>query len=338
MKRASTPTFVLTLPLVVKPQEERMLLAKMECGRRLYNATLSEALRRHTLLKESKNWQKTRSVSNKKVRSTEFQKLSKQAGFTPAGMITFARACKNSAGWKEHLGSNVTQRIAERVFAAVQHYAFGKRGRPRFKGVSRPLHSLEATTNAANIIWKPSTGCVESGRLTLPALLPSSQQDPYLHEALANKTKYCRVLWRNVNGKKRWFVQLMQEGIAPAKYAVSGGAVVGLDIGPSTLAVVGDNSTSLVKFCDSVVQPWKETRRLQRAMDRSKRATNPHCFNASGTWKKGQKFNPSRRYSALRTDYAEIERKLAAERKRSHGELANQILGLGNVIQSETLS
>ena len=36
--------------------------------------------------------------------------------------------------------------------------------------------------------------------------------------------------------------------------------------------------------------------------------------------------------------YAEVERKLAAERKRAHGELANQILGLGSIIQSETLS
>ncbi|MHB8254626.1 MAG: hypothetical protein ACYDEV_13230 [Acidiferrobacter sp.] len=33
-----------------------------------------------------------------------------------------------------------------------------------------------------------------------------------------------------------------------------------------------------------------------------------------------------------------MERQLAAERKRSHGELTNQILGLGHVISSETLS
>ncbi len=130
----------------------------------------------------------------------------------------------------------------------------------------------------------------------------------------------------------------MQEGVAPIKHEQHCGEIVGLDIGPSTIAVVGDNCASLVRFCESVIQPWKETRRLQRAMDRSKRATSPQCFNANGTWKKGQKFTPSKRYTALRIDYAEVERKLAAERKRAHGELANQILGLGNIIQSETLS
>lgn len=338
MKRSGTPTFVLTLPLVVKPGEDRALIASMEAGRRLYNATLDEMLRRHGLLKQSKAWQNARTITEKKLRSDEFKRLSAKFGFTPAATITFARKCKNKAGWKDRLGSNVTQRIAEQVFASMQEYAFGKRGRPRFKGTNRPLHSLEATTNAANIIWKPKTGCVEFGKLTLPALLPSLAQDPYLHQALTSKTKYGRILWRNVNGVRRWYLQLMQEGIAPVKHAQATGEIVGLDIGPSTIAVVGDDSASLVKFCDSVVQPWKATRRLQRAMDRSRRATNPHCFNDNGTWKKGQKFTPSKRYGKLRTAYAEVERKLAAERKRAHGELANQILGLGNVIQSETLS
>ena len=338
MKRTVTPTFVLSIPLVVKPSEDRILIGRMEAGRRLYNATLGETLRRHDLLKQSKAWQHTCTLFDKKLRSSEFQRLSKEAGFTPAAMITFARTCKNEAGWQDRLGSNVTQRIAEHVFAAVQQYAFGKRGRPRFKGSNRPLHSLEATTNAANIIWKPTTGCVEFGDLTLAALLPTRSQDPYLHQALVHRTKYCRVLWRNVNGARRWFVQLMQEGMAPSKHAVAEGSIVGLDIGPSTIAIVGDDSASLVKFCETVVQPWKETRRLQRAMDRSKRATNPQCFNANGTWKKGQKFTPSKRYRAIRTEYAEVERKLAAERKCAHGELANQILGMGNVIHSETLS
>ena len=46
----------------------------------------------------------------------------------------------------------------------------------------------------------------------------------------------------------------------------------------------------------------------------------------------GPKFTPSKRYTALRTEGAEIERKLAAERKRAHGERVNSMLGLGTVI------
>jgi len=53
MKRGGAPTFVLTLPRVVKPGEDRILIECMEAGGHL-NATLDEALRRHGLLKQSK--------------------------------------------------------------------------------------------------------------------------------------------------------------------------------------------------------------------------------------------------------------------------------------------
>lgn len=106
MKRTATPTFVLTIPLVVKPGDDRTMIGRMEAGRRLYNATLGEALRRHGLLKQSKDWQCTRTIADKKLRGSEFQRLSKEAGFTPAAIITFARNCKNEACWKDRLGSN----------------------------------------------------------------------------------------------------------------------------------------------------------------------------------------------------------------------------------------
>ena len=334
----------------------------MEAGRRLNNAILGEAIRRHDLMKQSKAWQHARTIKHKQpaevkaatggkaqTRSQVFNTIAKEYGFTSASLTTFARNCKNQAGWEDRLGSNVVQALAERVFAAMQEYSFGKRGRPRFKGPNRPLHSLEAKNNKANLIWKPETGCVEFGNLTLPVMLPTLAQDPYLHQALASRTKYCRILWRTVRGQRRWYVQLMQEGQPPVKtvtvngltrpkHPIAHGEVVGLDLGPSDIAVVGNHSASLVKFCQTVEQPWEEIRSLQRAMDRSRRATNPHCFNADGTWKKGAKFTPSKRYTQLRTELAEVERKLAAERKRAHGELANQILMLGDTIQSETLS
>ena len=42
-----------------------------------------------------------------------------------------------------------------------------------------------------------------------------------------------------------------------------------------------------VKTSPSIENRAKEIRRLQRAMDRSKRASNPDNFNADGTIKKG---------------------------------------------------
>jgi putative transposase len=66
----------------------------------------------------------------------------------------------------------------------------------------------------------------------------------------------------------------MQEGWSPHRRETKPG-VVGLDIGPSTIAAVGQTDAIFAQFCVSVVQPWKELRRIERATDRSKRANNP---------------------------------------------------------------
>ncbi len=122
MKRAGTPTFVLTIPLVVKPAEDRVLIGYMEAGRRLYNATLGEALRRYDLLRQSKAWQSTRGMNDKKARGAACNSLLKEYRLTPALMITYARIRKNEAKWQDRLGSNVAQRIAEHAFSAVQQH------------------------------------------------------------------------------------------------------------------------------------------------------------------------------------------------------------------------
>jgi len=337
MARSPTHTFVTTIPLCVKPHEDKFLMGCMEAATRLYNTVLQEGLRRRALLVESKAWQKARKIRTQKARSTEFRKLSAEAGFTAASLTTFARMAKNAAHWQERLGSNTTQALTERCFSALEQFHFGKRGKPRFKGKHR-IRSLEGKNNLANIIWKRDVGFIQMGNHLLPAKLPTQTQDPYLNAALQAKTKYCRVLWKRLNGKRQWFAQLMQEGKPPRKYETIEGAIVGLDVGPSTIAVVGDTMAALVKFCDKVEQPWAAIRKISRAMDRSVRATNPQCFKENGTWKRGQKFIRSQGYLKLQARLAEQERQLAATRKCAHGALANQILALGNVIQTEKIS
>ena len=90
---------------------------------------------------------------------------------------------------------------------------------------------------------------------------------------------------------------------------------------------------------------WQKARLLKGTDERfaafsasSTGATNPECFNADGTWKKGKRQQVfSSGYRKLKQLIAESERKLAAERKRSHGELANDILSIGKKVKTEKL-
>ncbi len=340
MKRAKTLTYIAELPLSVSQEHERQLCARLLAGTRLYNATLGESLRRLDLMRESKAWQAARKLKNKE-RTAAFKALVKQFGFESASISAFATHCKNEAGWKSRLSANETQRIAEIAFAAADQYSYGKRGRPRFKNAQRPLKSFSGKTNQAGIRYRPELGVVEWAGLVMPVKYPPTGKDGWLEEALRAETKFCRLLWRTVQGQRRWYVQLAQTGLSPvkAKNTTQAGCEVGLDVGPSTVAVVSEIGADLLGFCPTLEQPWKQVRTIQRAMDRSRRATNPHCYHTEGTWKKGARVNVvSKQYQQLRQQYAETERKLSAERKRSHGQLVNDIIRLGNVVKTEKLS
>jgi putative transposase len=340
MARKSTPSFVLELPLRTTATDERALAVRLDAARNIYNACLGEALRRRDRMRESKAWQAGRKLAKgrpgseeRKARAKAFKEISAAYGFTAGDIQRFAQQCRDACWIKDHLGGHDTQTTSLRAFRAVEQYAFGKRGRPRFRRFNA-FNSVEGKEAKSTVIFRDNA--VAYGGLKLPVILDPS--DAWQAEALKGRTKYCRIIRRQIRGRARWYVQFVQEGTTPLRRATRRG-VVGLDIGPSTVAAAGSSDAAFEPFCPSVIHPWKEQRRIERAMDRSRRATNPECFNADGTWKKGVKArNRSKRYQALALKRRERERRLAAERKRCHGELANRIIGQGTTVKTERLS
>jgi hypothetical protein len=261
------------------------------------------------------------STKNKEERAATFTKICAEHRFTSASLSAFVTICKTEADWSNRLGAHETQKIADRAFAAVGIYCCGKRGRPRFNGASRPLHSIVSKANAAGIRWKAGTGSIKWNGLVIPTMLAPESKYYYQLEALTHPTKYCRFLWRIFNGKRRWYVQLVQEGHSPVRHEIARGNEVGLDVGPSTIAVVSEQTAELVAFCPTIKQPWKKIRKIQRALNRSRRATNPDSYNDLGTWKKGRRQTVfSTWYVKLKAKLADAKRRLAAERKRSHSQ------------------
>ncbi len=332
--RAKTPSFIAEFPLRTSAADEYALSIRFDAARQIFNAVLGECLRVLALMRESRDWSRARSMSKGRECTALFRAVRDRFDFKSSMADRFAIACKNACWIGDHLSSNETQKVALRAFSAVEQHAFGARGRPRFKRVGE-LHSVEGKTNAAGIRFK--NGFVEWSGLRMPIL--AAPGDPWQAEALGAKTKYCRLVRRCVRGRDRWYIQLVQRGAAPVKHPTGLGAVVGLDVGPSTIAAVSDGDAMLERFCPTVEQPWRELRQIERAMDRSRRATNPEHFDAAGRAKKGRKrWKRSRRYQRLAEKRRERERRLAAERKRAHGELANRILAQGDQIKTEKLS
>jgi hypothetical protein len=149
-------------------------------------------------------------------------------------------------------------------------------------------------------------------------MLDPKDKKGWQKDALCCPVKYTRIITR-----ERWYAQLVMGGAAPTKDRSIGDGVLGLDIGPSTIATFSLEQAKLQTFCPTVVQPCKKLRKVERAMDRSRRATNPGNFNADRTVKKGSKtWNRSGRYQKLALKRKELDRRLASERKRAHGQFS----------------
>ena len=328
------PSFVCEIPLRVARAEERALNARLENARQIYDACLGEALRRARLLKERRAYQHARRMPKGEDRAEAFRAVRKSAAMTDAALQKYAVQIRQRA-FGDALDVHVVQKLASRAFAAVHEWLLGRRGRPRFKGCRR-LDTVEGTSNCAGIRWRDDH--VEWFGLSLPAIITPS--DPVIMHSLARRVKYVRLVRRKLSGRDRFYAQLVCEG-APYRKPQHriGHDEAGLDIGPSTIAVVGENGAWLEPFCDEVVRERRAIQRLQRKLDRQRRANNPDTYLPDGRVKPGpKKWMKSRRRRRTEDELAELFRREAAHRKTLHGQLANRVLAEGRVIKTEKLS
>ena len=95
--------------------------------------------------------------------------------------------------------------------------------------------------------------------------------DEYAHLALMDKIKYVRILKREIRGKVRYFVQLIQEGYPPTKrnrkIVDDETKRVGIDIGTSTIAISSLNKVELRELAPDCKTDELEIRRIGRKME-----------------------------------------------------------------------
>jgi len=348
MPKAKTDSFITELPLAVSPADEKRLLARLEAARQVYNACLGESLKRLGLLRQSKAYraaqkmpcgrtskgaaQKQREAA--KARAHAFRKANAAVGFREYDLHAYAKQF-NHCWLSQHLDINTIQKLATRAFKAVQQHGFGKRGRPRFKGKNQ-MDSVEGKSNASGIRWREP--CVEWLGLKLETIV--AQDDPVIAHGLAASVKYARIVRRKLKGRNRFYVQLVCEGKPYQKPKNQlGEGDVGLDLGPSTIAAVAEQGAFLERFCDELIPRQREIRRLQRQIDRQRRANNPDCYDEKGRTIKGKRpTNKSARQQKMETKLSELHRRQAAHRKSLHGQTVNRVLRMGNVFKLEKLS
>ena len=328
-----TDSFTLTIEADIK---DRAYVEKyFRVLDQIYNGCLDVALKRLHKLQMDPVYQALVKDKTIKGRSKKIHEKQIEYGYTEYQLHEKAAEMKHH--FSDIVGIDECQKQATKAFCAVEkirfHQADSVRHHSRYDDTSVEGKSKNSALNYRK-------GLLYIGKTHRYEII-IKPDDSYAQEAIRNnRLKYVRLLRKTIRGKTRYFVQLVLRGTPPRKHEYGPETVVtGLDVGVSTVAEVSKNHVELHELGPDIPVIDAEIRRINRAMDRSRRASNPEYFNEDGTIRKGRKkWHYSNRYSRMRKKRKELYRKRALQLKTSHEMLANEILERSTTVICETMN
>lgn len=363
-KEKDGATCCLTLPLKLEKWQSDHLEKRFEIARQLYNTLVHAELKRIHRIERMPEYREierlieaTTDKKEKWALKNQKKQFLRKNGINRNNFTTdMKRLYKH---FNDNIGSNVAQHgIVSQVLTAFEKvYIENQSGEVHFKkpgdlrsvqGYSQKKSGgVEIMFREGKIIWNQQGNNDRKG-VAREFPLKLSPDNSYEAEMLKKHVKFVRILRKDGKTKPHWYAQLVLEGTPVAKYDPISGApkhpvghgVVGIDIGTRTLAYSTDKEVNLLELADRVQNIEQEKRRLQRKMDRSRRAMNPENYNSDGTFKRGVKLtrNKSKRYRRIQHQLAMIQHHQADIRKQQHNELANYLLTLGDCFFVENMS
>ena len=359
--------FVLELPLQIEKYQADLLNKRYEQLRQLYNYVQGKLLRQYRYFEQMKEYQACKTIKEKRnfFRSQPFQINETLKGNKTPFIVSFEeysikgfveKLAQKPVGSNmtyadlgfttyilDHLGASIwaawdkklydfkAKRISFKKYGELDSFSSRRkvvRGVVYFSGMELHLDTMELAIKMNGKVGKGAKF------ITLKMLHNPKHADYELWalKGSVNSVKVVKVVRKLVRNQYKYYVQLTIEGEKPQKGRTLGKGNVGIDLGPTTVAVSGVNVVSIDKLgskCDNI---QKEITRLSRKIGRSRRANNPQNFNEDGTIKRGIKlvWNDSKRYKELRRELAELRRKQAAIRKQQHIDRANALLKEGD--------
>lgn len=354
MGKSKTSSYIVEYRLAFNDENPMSVLQKLDrIAIAIYNDVLNEGLKRMHRLNLDKTYQGTlvlyKRLLAKEKRDRKLSKVDKAIktqfadylsntrkayGFTEYGLHSYVTKPKH--WFHDVLGINECQKLATRAYSALWKLHTGEAEKVRFKRKNE-LISIENKSNISGIRFDRKKMAVIYGNHKFPVIV--KKNDEYAQLALLDRVKYAKLQPRMIKGCLRWYVQLVFEGIPPQKNRRCGDSTVqGIDIGVSTIAVSNKNRVIMKELAPECQADARKLRIIERKMDRSKRSTNPQNYNKNGTIRKGRlKWNFSKAYRKLKARRADIYRRMAAKRKASHEQLANEIIASGTDIRVEKM-
>ena len=335
-KRTKTPSFIAELKLCTSEYDEHVLDHRFFVNNLMKNRLIRHARKAVASLRQDTGYRQLlherMELKNKAVKKRD-KALAKQlrdldsqlsAIRTKYGVSEYqfhSWIAVQQHRYSRYIDSHAAQKTATEVYASVEKALFGNGEQIHFKKLI-DSNSVEGKNNAAGIRFV-------KGQLHWLGLVVQphiDKRDTYIQKALKHRVKYCRIVRKAMGIKFHYYLQLVLEGVPPKQHTVTDG-VVGIDPGVSSEAVVSDKGCILTDLGNNNVKLERMKPRIQRKMERSKRAMNPNKFNPDGAIKHNKlKWKFSNIYKRDRMRLKTLFRKNKASLIQKENILANEIL------------
>ena len=369
--RAQTPSYVVSVKLHLPKQIENRLEKSFHISNSAYNEGISFGLKRFEAMKRNPYYQellKARRLAKagidklkkakKKTKGLDQQvklydkalfELRKAYGLTEFELSAYLcqQRRKEDSPYKQ-LAACEIQVIAKQAMKTLEKVLFYQIKPHKVKFRSK----FDLDVSYRNRVNTEATHLVPSNRKRIAYRLyihkkstfvdiPVKAFNNYQQMSLlrSEKIKYVQIIRKTIRGKKVYYLQIVCQGY-PLSKVTKGNGVVGIDPGISTVAFASQNEVALVDLVPkNITQKEKLLKRLDQAIERSRRVNNPECYKENGTIKKGVRFKrPSRRQMRLRNRRRKAYRSLSEERKKLQGRLVSRIVSQASIVKIEELN
>ena len=269
-----------------------------------------------------------------KIIGKQMNEYRASVGLSKTGLESYIRIWQKQHA--DHVSSHQAQKEVERVMSGVDRVIFGDGKQLHFRQLFRTT-TLCGKSPTNGIAFDRETMTFKWIKDTF-SLKPSDKNDLYMIHALyPNGTdplpvSYCEIKRMMFPNGWHYYLNIYVKGTAPQKHAVGIGRA-GIDPGTSTMAIAAEHKVMLRELAPKTDMYTKRMKRILKAMDRSRRDSNPDNYDQDGRPIKGRKvWRKSKRYKELERQYRSLCRRKALYIRQSHCILANEIIEQANDI------
>ena len=343
------------MPLKANARDLKIVSEALIIVGKLRNAALGEMLQRIDNMRADSQWAAAGAMDKGSDKNTAYRELHKQYGVSNFNVAGVCHAHWKASGWMgDRVRSRIAIALAPELWQNLQEYLYGRADRPRFK---QP-HDRSVAWNSGNesgmllrsgsIKWsiKTKRKCLDIP-LNMSAISMSRRE--WLERALADgRLRRVGIKREMVRGQERLFALICLEG-APYRSeeylgeAASGDGLVGLDLGPTWLAMVSATEAQEISIATEErikadADKLAVERRRKRAADRSRAASNRHARRRNGTSLKGVR-QPQRGKKGQKREHllADAKRRDRINRQQDRVRAVRAVMHQGRHIAVEDL-